>query len=59
AVHALTDLEPDLEVCLRDARRLVRDAGRLIGKQLTARGLAGTSEGLTNVDTDSRKESVR
>ncbi|WP_422934279.1 glycerate kinase [Sinomonas sp. P47F7] len=59
AVHALTDLEPDVEVCLRDARRLVRDAGRLIGQQLKAGGLAGTSGGLTNVDTHSRKESVR
>ncbi|WP_334173034.1 glycerate kinase [Sinomonas sp.] len=58
AVHALTDLEADVEVCLRDARRLVRETGRVIAADL-AQGLAGTSEGLTIVDTDSRKESVR
>jgi glycerate kinase len=58
AVHALTDLEGDVEVCLREARRLVREAGRLIGAGLQG-ALAGTSDPLTNVDTDSRKETVR
>ncbi|WP_136611245.1 glycerate kinase [Sinomonas albida] len=59
AVHALTDLEGDVEVCLRDARRLVRETGLLIGQKLASHGLAGTSDAPTNVDTDSRKESVR
>ncbi|WP_138444433.1 glycerate kinase [Sinomonas susongensis] len=58
AVHALTDLEDDVDVCLRDARRLVRETGRIIATDL-AKDLAGTSEGPTIVDTDSRKESVR
>ncbi|WP_052206810.1 glycerate kinase [Sinomonas humi] len=58
AVHALTDLEPDVEVCLADARRLVRETGRLIAADLS-RALTGTFEPLTIVDTDSRKESVR
>lgn len=58
AIHALTDLEDDVEVCLRDAPRLVREIAHAIAADL-AMDLAGTSEGLTNVDTDSRKESVR
>jgi glycerate kinase len=58
AVHALTDLEDDVEVCLREARRLVREAGRLIAAGLSG-ALPGTSDPLTNVDTDSRKETVR
>lgn len=58
AIHALTDLEDDVEVCLRDAPRLVRETAHAIAADL-AMDLAGTSEGLTNVDTDSRKESVR
>jgi glycerate kinase len=35
AVRALTDLEADVEVCLRDARRLVRETGRLISAELS------------------------
>lgn len=58
AVHALTDLEADVEVCLRDARRLVRETGRLISAELSE-SLMGTSEPPTIVDIESRKESVR
>ncbi|HKU12697.1 MAG TPA: glycerate kinase, partial [Sinomonas sp.] len=58
SVHALTDLEGDVEVCLRDARRLVRETGRLIAAGLSGT-LPGTSDPLTIVDTDSRKETVR
>jgi glycerate kinase len=58
AVRALTDLEADVEVCLRDARRLVRETGRLISAELSE-GVLGTSEPPTIVDIESRKESVR
>jgi glycerate kinase len=58
AVRALTDLEADVEVCLRDARRLVRETGRLISAELSE-GVPGTSEPRTIVDIESRKESVR
>lgn len=65
AVHALTELEADVEVCLRDARRLVRETGSLLARSLAGvggpvpNGHSGTSEPLTIVDTESRKESVR
>ncbi|MDQ4502445.1 glycerate kinase [Sinomonas sp. ASV322] len=59
AVHALTDIEADVEVCIRDARRLVRETGRIIAQGLAAQAPSGTSEGVTIVETDSRKESVR
>ncbi|MCH6469000.1 glycerate kinase [Sinomonas terrae] len=59
SVHALLDLEADVDVCLREARRLVRETGRLIADGLVRDRLEGTSDPLTNVDIESRKESVR
>ncbi|MEA5453909.1 glycerate kinase [Sinomonas sp. JGH33] len=59
AVHALTDLEADVDVCLRDARRLVRETGRLVAQGLRDSGTQGIGKGFTIVDTESRKESVR
>ncbi|BCT77533.1 glycerate kinase [Sinomonas cyclohexanicum] len=45
SVHALTDLEPDVDTCIREAASLLRQVGR---------DLAATI-----VDSNSRKESVR